>query len=760
MLSTNLELTITRTLDSAKKGKHEYATLEHLLLSLTEDPDALAILEASQVDVQLLKKKVNDFLNNDLQVMLLKPIKNSKPTAGFERVMSRAKMHIHDPLGKKVTGADILLEIFTEKDSYAVLFLTELNFTRQTALKYINHPLANIKLKNPSMTISNKDSELDKLLAAEESDNPLEKYCINLTKLALDKKIDPLIGRDEEVERAIEVLCRRSKNNPLLVGEPGVGKTAIAEGLALYLITKSAPLALKASEIYSLDMGALIAGTKYRGDFEERLKQIINKIQELPFAILFIDEIHIVIGAGSNNTGALDASNLLKPMLARGTLRCIGATTFKEYQNHFEKDAALARRFQKIVINEPTEQVAIKMLQGLKSFYENHHNVEYTDMAIEAAVVLSSRYINDRRLPDKAIDVIDEAGAHSKLNRKDSKQKLIITEDDIDNIIAKITRVPSNIISKDDTEKVLSLENILKSHIFGQDKAIEELVDSIKLEKAGLRDHNKPIGCYLFYGPPGVGKTKLAKCLSAALSMELLRFDMSEYMESHSISKLIGSPPGYVGHDQGGLLTDDVRKHPYSVVLIDEVEKAHPDIQNILLQVMDYGTLTDSNGISVNFCNTIIIMTTNAGASSLNKQAIGFNQNKQTHSNDRESNENLNASFSPEFRNRLDAIIEFNPLSHDVIIQIVDEYLQNLALLLKARNITIEVEPQVKEYLCDIGAGTYSGARELERIIDKKIKQALADEILEGRIKRGGEINIKFDNIKGEVKFECLEMAS
>ncbi len=763
MLSKTLKSTLHNALTTAKEYKHEYTTLEHLLLALMEDNDARAALTSCEINLDLLNKKLDNFLSNDLQGMILKAVKESQPTAGFQRVIHRATMHLNKTNKSEITGADILAEVFSEQDSYAVLFLTEQKLTRQKVENYLKHPMLNTPNKSDFLEFRHFDSDQKNFETPkkEEDTSPdcLSKYCINLNEMALAKKIDTLIGREVEIERVIEILCRRNKNNPLIVGEPGVGKTAIVEGLSSLIATANITKTLKETVIYSLDMGALVAGTKYRGDFEERLKQVINNIQKLPSAILFIDEIHTIIGAGSNNGGSLDASNLLKPMLARGTLRCIGSTTFKEYQNYFEKDAALARRFQKIVIDEPSLELAIQMLKGLKSFYEIHHNVVYEDKALEAAVILSDRYINDRRLPDKAIDVMDEAGAHIKLNKKAPQDKITITESDIENIIAKIAHIPSKTISQDELEKILRLEEELKAHIFGQDLAIEELVNAIKLSKAGLRDHDKPIGCYLFSGPTGVGKTKLAKTLAKALSMELHRFDMSEYMEKHSISRLIGSPPGYVGFDQGGLLTDEVRNSPHSIVLLDEIEKAHPDIHNILLQLMDYGKVTDNNGISVNFCNTIVILTTNAGAASVNKNNMGFNELKQIVSNSKESNEHINHTFSPEFRNRLDAIIEFNPLSEEAIIKIVNQYFEKLENQLSDKNISITVDNKAKEYLSDIGFDTYRGARELERIIDKKIKQPLAEEIIAGTLTKGDTIHIEFDGKTNELKFNYPEMA-
>ena len=745
MFSKNFEATLKRTFNIAKEHKHEFATLEHLLLALLEDSDAKLALNNISANIDLLAKKLNFCLGNELQEIILNNVAESKPSAAFQRVIHGSAIHAHVAENQEITGVNVLAEIFAEKDSYAALFLIEQGVSKKEILKQIpvtvNNSSANAAPLASVVTANKK----------EEAPDILSLYCTNLNKMALEHKIDVLIGRDVEVERVVEVLCRRSKNNPLLVGDPGVGKTAIAEGLALYLSNNKVPDILKGATVFSLDLGALVAGTKYRGDFEERLKLVIKKIQEFPSAILFIDEIHTIIGAGSNQGGSLDAGNLLKPLLARGMLRCIGATTFKEYQNYFEKDAALARRFQKIIVDEPSCETAIAMLRGLKPFYEKHHNVTYSEEAIEEAVNLSSRYINDRKLPDKAIDVMDEAGAHCKL-----KNKNIVTVDEIEEIIAKIAHVPSKTVAQNDSEQVVGLAQKLKESIFGQDHAIDELVSVIKLDKAGLRSHEKPTGCYLFSGPTGVGKTELAKQLANVLAMQLHRFDMSEYMEKHSVSRLIGAPPGYVGFEQAGMLTDVVRKAPYSVILLDEIEKAHPDIQNILLQLMDYGKVTDSNGVSVNFTNTIIIMTTNAGVS-INKHSIGFNELKQIVTNSKESNEHINRSFSPEFRNRLDAIIEFLPLSEVVINKIVSKYIHVLEEQLAEKAILIEIDPLAKQYLSEVGFDTYNGARELERIIDKKIKQPLAEEILNQRLKSGDKIWVNFDSLKKELKFDMKE---
>ena len=746
MLSENLTLTLRKAFQKATDHRHEYATLEHLLLALAEDPDASTALIECSIDVGLLCNKVNYFLNNDLHEIILPEVKESKPTAAFQRVTHKAAIHTQTLNKKEITGVDILAELFSEKDSYAALFLADAKLTHKKVLQYLKKSTtpAENNISKPILKVADISPK-----SKEESSNPLDKFCINLNKLALDNKIDALISRDDELERLTEVLSRRSKNNPLLIGEPGVGKTAIVEGLALHIVTNKVPEILKGAVIYSLDLGALVAGTKFRGDFEERLKQVINGIQNIESAILFIDEIHTIIGAGSTQGGGLDVGNLLKPMLARGSLRCIGSTTFKEYQNYFEKDAALARRFQKITVDAPSVENAITMLKGLKSFYEKYHNVEYSDQAISEAVILSDRYISDRHLPDKAIDIIDEAGAHCRLHNKN-----LVTEDDIERIISKMAHIPVKKIAQDESEQMGDLTKILKTHIFGQDHAIDELVSVLKLSKAGLRSHAKPMGCYLFSGPSGVGKTELAKQVSTALSMELHRYDMSEYMEKHSVSRLIGTPPGYVGFEQGGMLTDKVRKAPYAVVLMDEIEKAHPDIHNILLQIMDYGKATDTNGLSIDFSHTIVIMTTNAGVA-INKHNIGFNELEQIVTNSKESNEHISRSFSPEFRNRLDAIIEFAPLSGEIISQIVDKYLMTLKAQLDEQHITTEIDEQAKEYICNIGFDTYNGARELERIIDKRLKQPLAEEILFGDLKDGGNVHVKLEN--NELKFHCTE---
>lgn len=742
MLSKNLEESLVRALNIAKDHKHEYATLEHLLFAFIEDQDALILMKNCSVNVAKLSEKLKGFINNELSALIVNNLGESKPTAGFQRVIHRAAIHVH-ALGKKeITAVNVMAEMFGEQGSFAVHFMQEENLNRQEVMNYIIQGVIKIENTSPFQRGTISEEDVGHVIFNEKNDNteanPLYKYCTNLNKLALEGKIDALIDRDAEVERTIEVLCRRTKNNPLYVGEPGVGKTAIAEGLAVRLAKNEVPDVLKNTQIFALDMGALVAGTRYRGDFEERIKIVIKAVEKNPLAILFIDEIHTIIGAGSTNGSALDASNLLKPALARGNFRCIGSTTFKEYQNQFEKDQALARRFQKIVIEEPSTDSAVKMLMGLRSSYEKHHNVSYTDAAIKAAVQLSHRYINDRMLPDKAIDVMDEAGAHLKLLPVEKRRKTV-TVKDIEETIARIAHIPAKTLSRDICEKLHNLEYRLTSEIYGQTSAAKQLADAVKLSYAGLRAHNRPMGCYLFAGPTGVGKTELAKQLSKAIDMELIRFDMSEYLEQHSVSKLIGTPPGYVGFDQGGLLTDDVRKHPYSLILLDEIEKAHQDVYNLLLQIMDYGQLTDHNGRHINFANTFIIMTTNAGATETAKAVMGFGKG----SRNSEGMEHVNKLFSPEFRNRLDAIISFEPLNDDVVVQIVDKYIKQLKEQLADRGVSLELNKSAKKYLAEIGFSKTDGARELERIVTNNINKKLADEILFGKLKSGGKVKVK-----------------
>ncbi len=761
MLSKNLEVSLHRALNIAKELKHEYATLEHLLLSLSEDPDAKQALKGCTVNIPLLCEKLRNFLANDLTSLTTSLPKEIKPTAGFQRVVHRAAIHVHASGKKEVTGSNVLVELFSEQESFAVYFLAEQGVTRHDLMNYVSNNMLKyenntIKSSDPSITIGHAALEAEEVQITpptiketkeQISSNILANYCVNLNKQAEDGKIDILIGREHEIERTIEILCRRNKNNPLYVGEPGVGKTAIAEGLALRIVKKNVPPILKNAIILALDMGALVAGTRYRGDFEERLKGVLKEIQKMPSVILFIDEIHNIVGAGATSGGSIDAGNLLKPALARGALRCIGATTFKEYHSHFEKDRSLVRRFQKIVVEPPTLENTIKILRGLKPYYEEHHKVHYTAAAIEAAAILSERYINDRNLPDKAIDIIDEAGAHQKLLGGNKANKTI-TVKDIEQIISKIVNVPVRSISSSELSKLKNLSDDLKKEIFGQDNAVDELTSAIKLSKAGLRSNKKPIGCYLFHGPTGVGKTELAKQLANKISMELVRLDMSEYMEQHSVSRLIGSPPGYVGFDQGGVLTDAISKHPYAVLLLDEIEKAHPDIYNILLQVMDYGKLTDHNGRVVSFCNCIVIMTSNIGARELSREPLGFGRS----SREGEDRDQLDKAFSPEFRGRLDAIIPFSELSPKIITNIVDKFIDQLGAQLADKGVKIELSTDARDYLCQNGLNYKSGARTIEKIIDKKIKNQLADEILFGKLAKGGRVEVKLQ--EGDFAFD------
>jgi ATP-dependent Clp protease ATP-binding subunit ClpA len=756
MLSKNLELTLHRALTLAKEFSHEFATLEHLLLSLIEDKEVILVLSGCGVDINRLTLKLNNFLSNDLIALETKNIKESKPTAAFQRVIHRAAVHVHTLRKKEITATHVLAEIFSEQDSYATLFLIEQNISKQDIYNFsadtVFKKILNSKKidKEFSKKLSNSKPSPEDLHSASKlyEETALEKYTVNLNQLALNNKIDIIIGRENEVDRAIEVLCRRSKNNPILVGEPGVGKTAIAEGLAHRIITNNVPEALYGSQIFSLDLGCLVAGTRYRGDFEERIRNVISEINKIPKSILFIDEIHTIIGAGSTNGSSLDAGNLLKPALARGEIRCIGSTTFKEYQNHFEKDQALARRFQKIVVCEPSIEDACKMIKGIKHYFESHHKVKYTNEALEEAVKLSARYITDRHLPDKAIDIIDEAGAHKKIFTKQKNK--IVTVEDIQLIISKITQIPAKNLSNNHTRMVMKLNSNLKAKIIGQDQAVEELVTAIKLSEAGLRRYDRPKGCYLFAGPTGVGKTELAKQLALLTSMNLIRIDMSEYKEPFSIAKLIGSPPGYVGFDQGGQLTDEVRKAPYSVVLLDEIEKAHPDIYNLMLQIMDYGKLTDSNGREINFTNTILIMTSNEGNFEIGKASLGFGNTVTTQNR----SEPISKLFSPEFRNRLDAIIYFDKLNTQVVSKVVDKFIDQLKEQLADRNTTIDISKNAKNYLSKLGFSETNGARELERIISEKISKKIVDHILFGKLKKGGKVTIDCDNKTDELNFQ------
>ena len=741
--SRSLEQSLHRALALANERHHEYATLEHLLLALIDDQDASAVMRACNVDLDKLRRSLTAYLESELENLITDGAEDSKPTAGFQRVIQRAVIHVQSSGREEVTGANVLVAIFAERESHAAYFLQEQDMTRYDAVNYISHGIA----KRPGMTesrpVRGAEDEPDAKGGGDEpkkKGDALDAYCVNLNKKAKEGKIDPLIGRDSEINRTIQVLCRRQKNNPLFVGEAGVGKTAIAEGLARRIIHGEVPDVLKGATVFALDMGTLLAGTRYRGDFEERLKQVIKEIEAYPGAIMFIDEIHTVIGAGATSGGAMDASNLLKPALAGGTIRCIGSTTYKEYRQYFEKDRALVRRFQKIDVNEPSVPDAIEILKGLKPYFEEYHKLKYTNEAIKAAVELSSRYIHDRKLPDKAIDVIDESGAAQMLLPEGRRKKTIGIKE-IETTISTMARIPPKTVSKDDAEVLRHLEQTLKTTVYGQDKAIEALSSSIKLARAGLREPEKPIGCYLFSGPTGVGKTEVAKQLAASLGVELTRFDMSEYMERHTVSRLIGAPPGYVGFDQGGLLTDAVDQHPHSVLLLDEIEKAHPDLFNVLLQVMDHGKLTDHNGKQVDFRNVILIMTTNAGAADMAKAAYGFTRTKR----EGDDLEALNRLFAPEFRNRLDATITFAHLSQDVIAKVVEKFVLQLEAQLGDRNVTIELSEEAARWLIANGYDELMGARPMARVIQEYIKKPLADEVLFGHLKNGGHVRVVVD---------------
>ena len=746
IFSRALEKTLRRALSLANERRHEYATLEHLLLALIDDVDAAAVLRACGVDLDALRKTVVQYLDTELENLVVDSQEEAKATNGFQRVVQRAAFHVQSSGREEVTGANVLVAIFAERETHAAYFLQEQDMTRYDAVNYISHGIA----KRPGASDTSRlprgaDEEHEARDSKDSKDSSdskkkegaLEAYCVNLNRKAREGRIDPLIGREAEVQRTIQVLCRRQKNNPLLVGDPGVGKTAIAEGLARKIINSDVPEVLADSTVFALDMGALLAGTRYRGDFEERLKQVMKEIEQHKDAILFIDEIHTVIGAGATSGGAMDASNLLKPALAQGTLRCIGSTTYKEYRQYFEKDRALVRRFQKIDVKEPSVADAIEILKGLKPYFEEFHKLRYTGEAVKAAVELSSRYIHDRKLPDKAIDVIDETGA-SQMLVPEPKRKKTIGVKEIEATVASMARIPPKSVSKDDTEVLQHLEETLKRAVYGQDEAVAALASAIKLARAGLRDPEKPIGCYLFSGPTGVGKTEAARQLSVSLGLELIRFDMSEYMERHTVSRLIGAPPGYVGFDQGGLLTDAIDQHPHSVLLLDEIEKAHPDLFNILLQIMDHGKLTDHSGKQIDFRNVILIMTTNAGARDLAGAAFGFHKSKR----EGDDTEAIDRLFAPEFRNRLDAIVPFARLPEGVIARVVDKFILQLEAQLSDRNVTIELTDEAREWLVKNGYDEAMGARPMARVIQTQIKTPLADEVLFGRLKGGGVVKV------------------
>jgi len=744
MLSRDLERSLHRALAEATARRHEYATLEHLLLALMDDPDATSILHGCDVNIEDMRSDILAFMDDELKILVADAVSDPKPTSSFQRVVQRAVIHVQSSGREEVTGANILVSMFSERESHAVYFLQLHDVSRLDAVNFISHGIA----KNPDHT------ELRTPSGASDLDDPdgksgaaghgktqyesLEAFCTNLNEKAEDGDIDPLIGRDAEIDRTIQVLCRRAKNNPLYVGDPGVGKTALAEGLALRIVDGEVPEVLEDATIFSLDLGVLLAGTRYRGDFEERLKKVIKELETYPGAVLFIDEIHTLIGAGSTSGGSMDASNLLKPALAAGKLRCMGSTTYKEFRNQFEKDRALVRRFQKIDVPEPSRNDAVKILKGLKPHFEDFHSVRYTLPAIEAAVDLSLRYISDRKLPDKAIDVIDEVGA-ARMLLPAAKRRRTVTVSDVENVVAKMARIPPKAVSKDDRTALKTLERDLKTVVFGQDEAIEELASAIKLGRAGLREPEKPIGNYLFSGPTGVGKTEVARQLAKILGIELQRFDMSEYMERHAISRLIGAPPGYVGFDQGGLLTDAVDQHPHCVLLLDEIEKAHSDIYNVLLQVMDHGRLTDNNGKSVDFRNVILILTTNAGASDMAKSPLGFGQSQRT-GDDKAAIEKM---FTPEFRNRLDATIAFGNLPPEVVMRVVDKFIMQLEMQLSDRSVSIELTDETRRWLSNKGFDTRYGARPLARVIQEHVKKPLAEELLFGRLVNGGVVRIE-----------------
>ncbi|MFN7320329.1 MAG: ATP-dependent Clp protease ATP-binding subunit ClpA [Methylobacterium sp.] len=764
--SKSLENALHQALSLASSRRHEYATLEHLLLALIDDEDAAAVMEACNVRLEDLRRTVTHYIDNELDALIARERTETKPTAGFQRVIQRAVIHVQSSGRDEVTGANVLVAIFAERESHAAYFLQEQEMTRYDAVNFISHGIA----KRPGASVSRSPRGADE--ESEEGgadsrkaengngkgekgkESALDAYCVNLNEKARGGRIDPLIGRMAEVNRTIQVLCRRQKNNPLFVGDPGVGKTAIAEGLARMIVDGKVPDVLADATVFSLDMGTLLAGTRYRGDFEERLKQVMKEIEAHPKAILFIDEIHTVIGAGATSGGSMDASNLLKPALAAGTLRCIGSTTYKEYRQYFEKDRALVRRFQKIDVNEPSVPDAIEILKGLKPYFEEFHRLKYTNDAVKAAVELSARYIHDRKLPDKAIDVIDETGA-SQMLLPEGKRKKTIGLKEIEATIATMARIPPKSVSKDDAAVLQGLETTLKRVVYGQESAISQLTAAIKLARAGLRDGEKPIGCYLFSGPTGVGKTEVAKQLASSLGVKLLRFDMSEYMERHTVSRLIGAPPGYVGFDQGGLLTDGVDQNPHCVLLLDEIEKAHPDLYNILLQVMDHGKLTDHNGKEVSFRNVILIMTTNAGAADMARSAFGFTRARR----EGEDTEAINKMFTPEFRNRLDAIVPFGHLPKEVVAQVVDKFIAQLEAQLADRHVTISLTDEARAWLVENGYDEQMGARPMARLIQTAIKTPLADEVLFGKLKGGGVVRVitREENGKRVLGFEFPE---
>jgi ATP-dependent Clp protease ATP-binding subunit ClpA len=746
MIAQELEVSLHMAFVEARQKRHEFITVEHLLLALLDNPSATEVLRACGAKIDELRRALADFVQQHTPTVAGTEEVDTQPTLGFQRVIQRAILHVQSSGKKEVTGANVLVAIYGEKDSHAVYFLHQQGVNRLDVVNFISHGISKVPQGNPQRDETEQENEQES-----SPGGALESFTLNLNAQAISGKIDPLIGRERELERVVQILCRRRKNNPLLVGEAGVGKTAIAEGLAWRIVQGEVPDILAKCQVYALDMGALLAGTKYRGDFEQRLKAVLKQLLDSPSAILFIDEIHTLIGAGAASGGTLDASNLLKPALSSGQLKCIGATTYNEYRGVFEKDHALSRRFQKIDVVEPSIDETVQILRGLKTRFESHHGVKYSESALTSAAELSARYINDRHLPDKAIDVIDEAGAAQRILPR-SKQRKVISKHEIEEIIAKITRVPAKSVSTDDRNALKTLDRDLKAVVFGQDRAIDALAAAIKMARSGLGNPQKPIGCFLFSGPTGVGKTEVARQLAYTLGVELIRFDMSEYMERHAVSRLIGAPPGYIGFDQGGLLTEAITKHPYSVLLMDEIEKAHPDIFNILLQVMDHGTLTDNNGRKADFRNVVIIMTTNAGAESLTKSSIGFTQDRKAGDEMAE----IKRLFTPEFRNRLDAIISFAALDEEIILKVVDKFLMQLDAQLQERKVEATFTDELRKYLAKRGFDPLMGARPMARLIQDTIRSALADELLFGKLANGGKVTVDMD-ARGEIALVFVE---
>ncbi|AOV16955.1 ATP-dependent Clp protease ATP-binding subunit ClpA [Acidihalobacter aeolianus] len=742
MLNKELEFSLNLAFKQAREKRHEFITVEHLLLALTDNPTAVNVLRACGADLSRLKRELDLFIEDNTPRLNEGDQRETQPTVGFQRVLQRAVFHVQSSGRKEVTGANVLVALFGEQESHAVYLLSKQGISRLDVLNYISHGIS--KVSDEQQPDMDSEGPAEGAAAGEESarSNPLEQFATNLNELARQGKIDPLIGRDSEIERTVQILCRRRKNNPLYVGEAGVGKTALAEGLAKRIVDGEVPEILHDGVVYSLDLGALVAGTKYRGDFEKRLKGVLAQLKRQPGAILFIDEIHTIIGAGAASGGVMDASNLIKPMLANGQLKCIGSTTYQEYRGIFEKDRALARRFQKIDVREPSVEETYQILKGLKGRFEEHHDVRYTNPSLRAAAELSERYITDRHLPDKAIDVIDEAGARRRLQPASQRRKTISVHD-VEDVVAKIARIPPKQVSTSDMETLRNLESNLKLVVFGQDEAIGTLAAAIKMSRSGLGHPDKPIGSFLFAGPTGVGKTEVTRQLAQVLGIELLRFDMSEYMERHTVSRLIGAPPGYVGFDQGGLLTDAILKHPHAVLLLDEIEKAHPDVFNLLLQVMDHGTLTDANGRQVDFRNVILVMTSNAGAQSVSRRTLGFTQ--QDHSTD--GMEAIRRTFTPEFRNRLDAIIQFQPLEPRIVANVVDKFLIELEAQLEEKKVRLVVDDAARAWLAERGYDPIMGARPMARVIQEHVKKPLAEEILFGRLREGGEVHL---DVEGE----------